>query len=85
MTLYSLHGFDHPPTLEQAANRLEVPVAALDRDYGVVLLDPKRGSYAVAVKDPAAGPSAGTRPGVEGPWANPRIEPFGGPASGAER
>lgn len=74
MTLYSLHGFARPPTLEQAATQLGVPATALDASYGVVLLDPRRGTYSVALT--ADAPTPTPQPNVEGPWSNPDITPL---------
>jgi hypothetical protein len=76
MILYSLHGHERSPSMEEAAAKLGVPLTALDRDYGVVLLDPKKGIYGVAVNENADTGRALTRPGVSGPWAAPPIEPF---------
>ena len=50
----------------------------IDPEFGVVALDPAQHKYAVLVKEDAATQVAG-RPDVEGPFANPRIEPFGPP------
>jgi hypothetical protein len=51
----------------------------LDRDFGVVELDPAAHRYAVLVDEEAV-PRLQDAPGVEGPFANPRIEPFGPPS-----
>jgi hypothetical protein len=50
----------------------------IDAEFGVVNIDPKADRYAVLVEESAA-ERVGKQPGVEGPFANPRIEPFGPP------
>lgn len=50
----------------------------IDDDFGIVCIDPKRHRYAILVEERAA-ERVGKEPGVEGPFANPRIEPFGPP------
>jgi len=63
-------------SLAAAANELGVAEADLDGDYGLVELDPDASVYAVLVDERAAA-GVQRRPGVEGPFANPPIEPFG--------
>jgi hypothetical protein len=65
-------------TPAEAAKRLGVAAEDLDADYGVVPVDPDNHLYSVLV-DEEAGAAAGGREGVEGPFSNPRIEPFGPP------
>jgi hypothetical protein len=67
-------------TIEAAAAQLSVPTDALDPEFGVVLVDPEAGTYAVMVDEGHVG-DAVAQADVEGPWSNPRIEPFG-PADG---
>ena len=50
----------------------------IDDDFGVVNIDPKGHRYAILVEERAAA-RVGREPGVEGPFANPPIEPFGPP------
>jgi hypothetical protein len=50
----------------------------IDDEFGVVNIDPNGHRYAILVEERAAG-RVGKGPGVEGPFANPRIEPFGPP------
>jgi hypothetical protein len=50
----------------------------IDPEFGVVNIDPNGDRYAVLVEESAA-KRVGNEPGVEGPFANPRIEPFGPP------
>jgi hypothetical protein len=50
----------------------------IDADFGVVEIDPDAHQYAILVEQPAA-ERVGGKQGVEGPFANPPIEPFGPP------
>jgi hypothetical protein len=50
----------------------------VDADYGLVAIDPEEGRYAILVEESASARVA-KKPGVEGPFANPPIEPFGPP------
>jgi hypothetical protein len=70
-------------TIEDAARSLDVDPDAIDREFGVVLIDPADGRYAVMV-DERAVERALSRDGVEGPFANPKIEPFGPPTQADE-
>jgi len=69
----------HPagkPTLEEAARQLGVDVAKVDSAYGVVVIDPEQGLYAVQVEaSAAASPDAEGK--FAGPWSNPNIASFG--------
>ena len=50
----------------------------IDAEFGVVPIDPDNHLYTVLVDEQASARVAG-QPGVEGPFSNPRIEPFGPP------
>jgi hypothetical protein len=65
-------------TIENAARHLGVDPDTIDPDFGVVLIDPADDKYAVMVDERSADRALGTE-GVEGPFANPKIEPFGPP------
>jgi CO/xanthine dehydrogenase Mo-binding subunit len=62
-----------------AAERLGVPAEELDSEFGVVPIDPDNHLYTVMV-DEQTGAAAAERPDVDGPYSNPRIEPFGPPS-----
>ena len=72
MTIKSPSG---APTLEQSARQLGVNLEAIDKSFGVVPIDPEKGTYAVMVH----GPHPKSEPGepYRGPWSNPKIEPYG--------
>jgi hypothetical protein len=65
-------------TLDKVAERLGLAPEEIDADFGVVPIDPDKHLYTVLVDEQASSRVAG-QPGVEGPFANPRIEPFGPP------
>jgi hypothetical protein len=66
------------PGIEGAAAALGVAADAIDRAYGVVPIDPKRNLYAVQVRADSLPPGGeGEDEPYRGPFANPRIEPFG--------
>jgi hypothetical protein len=73
MTIESRRG---APTLEEAARMLKVGVEHLDKEFGVVLIDPNRHLYTVLVDAGAASTEA---EGVRGPYSNPGIAHFGRP------
>jgi hypothetical protein len=50
----------------------------IDDEFGVVSIDPAGNRYAILVEE-AAAERVGDQAGVEGPFSNPRIEPFGPP------
>lgn len=65
-------------TAKDARERLGLAEEELDADFGVVNIDPEQGLYAVLVDEQTAERLSGEK-GVEGPFANPPIEPFGPP------
>lgn len=65
-------------TLAAARELLGLAEDEVDEDFGLVSLDPERGTYAVLVRA-EAGSRAAARPGAKGPYENPRIRPFGPP------
>lgn len=65
-------------SLDAVKRDLGLDNAEIDDEFGVVNIDPKGHRYAVLVEESAA-QRVSDEPGVEGPFANPRIEPFGPP------
>ena len=63
-------------TLSNVRRKLKLRARDVDPNFGVVSIDPKRDLYAVLVDDSVAH-KAGEQPGVQGPFSNPTIEPFG--------
>lgn len=72
--LVSVEGFDEQPTLEAVAKSLGVPQDNIDANFGVVLIDPRSGTYCVQLKADAPLDSISEE---NGPWANPPIGPIG--------
>jgi hypothetical protein len=62
--------------------KLELDDEQLDPDFGVVEIDPVQHQYAVLVDEDVAAKVA-EAPEVEGPFSNPRVEPFGPPQAGS--
>ena len=65
-------------TVSRVAVRLGLEPGEIDAEFGVVAIDPDNHLYTVLVEERASERVAG-QPGVEGPFSNPRIEPFGPP------
>ncbi|MEU3776958.1 hypothetical protein AB0F11_27910 [Streptomyces sp. NPDC032472] len=74
----SLITVELPPgaTLDDAVQKLGLTPEEVDTAYG--LIDLHNGTYALLVTETAAERVTGI-PGTKGPYANPRIEPFGPP------
>ena len=69
-----------PPTLATIRERYGLTEDDIDARFGVVAVDPADHAYTILVEPSAASritPGAGWD--VEGPFSNPRIEPFGPP------
>lgn len=69
---------DEDASPASAAQKLHLGVDELDQDFGLVEIDPAGRVYAVLVDESKANEAA-TEEGVDGPFANPRIEAFGVP------
>lgn len=65
-------------SLEAVKEDLGLSDEEIDADFGLVEIDPEARRYAILVDGPAA-QRVGGKAGVEGPFANPPIEPFGPP------
>jgi hypothetical protein len=63
-------------SLEDVMRTLDLSDGQIDRDFGVVNVDPQRQLYAISVETGAAH-RLSRRPEVAGPYASPKIEPFG--------
>jgi hypothetical protein len=69
-----------PPQLEEIQIKYGLTDDEIDPQFGVVEIDPVDGTYTILVEETAAAKisdSEGWK--VQGPYSNPRIEPFGPP------
>lgn len=66
------------PGVAQAAKALGVQPDAIDKSFGVIAIDPEKKLYAVQVRATDLPQSSGDK-AFNGPFANPRIAPFGPP------
>jgi hypothetical protein len=67
------------PTLAEAAHVLKVQPSDLDKDFGVVLIDPVRNAYTVLCRTDACDAAKPSGEGVKGPFSNPGIGAYGPP------
>lgn len=63
-------------SLDEVRDSLGIAAEEIDDDFGVIAVSPDENLYAVLVEPNAADRMRGTD-GVEGPFSNPKIEPFG--------
>lgn len=76
MVLYTVEGFESPPTVEQVAKRLGVLSLDIDPSFGIVLIDPQRGMYGVQIPENRVWPRANDSEEKSGPWSSPPIAGF---------
>ncbi len=77
MTIQSRGG---PPTIEALRARYGLTAEEIDPEFGVVEIDPSDGTYTVLVESTAVHKIEDSGEWtVQGPFANPKIEPFGPP------
>jgi hypothetical protein len=75
--LYHIEWEGEPPTLDQVCARFGLGNDDVDREFGVVATDPDENLYAIVVEESAVERLGGEEAkALEGPYANPRIEPF---------
>ena len=70
-----------PPGLADTAARLHLAASDLEPNFGVVLIDPPQHLYADSALTDSGAHRHPSVPGVSGPFANRRIDPFGPPRS----
>ena len=76
--MFTIQGKGTAPSLDEVARAHGFRRAELDDQFGVIEVDPRDHTYAVLADEEAVGRVSGRR-GVAGPFANPKIEPFGPP------
>jgi hypothetical protein len=78
--MVTIQGPGEPPTVAELRRRYQLDESEIDASFGVVEVDPTEHVYTVLVEESAA---AKVRPDqgwtVQGPYSNPRVEPFGPP------
>jgi len=72
--LYSVNWKGEKPSLEQIAKKYGFQTDDIDRDFGVIEIDPQDNLYSILVEESAVVPKDAKD--IEGPFSNPRIEPF---------
>jgi len=71
------------PSVEDIKQQFNLDDDEIDPDFGVVEIDPDANLYTVLVEEQAAAKVQPTREWTTaGPYANPRIAPFGPPEGG---
>lgn len=66
-------------SVDAVRKRFDLKPGEIDDRFGVVDVDPSKHVYAVLVDEHAASSIADRDPGVSGPFADAKIEPFGPP------
>jgi hypothetical protein len=83
--LYTVTASDGPPTIEEAAKQLGLKSEDIDRNFGVVPIDPARRLYSVQAFVQKAPDNSASGTDHKGPFSNPDIEPFGPVQNGKEK
>jgi hypothetical protein len=65
------------PSLKKVQRKLKLKDEEIDRDFGVVSIDPDNELYAVMVEETVGGEAAEQEEDVSGPFSDPAIEAFG--------
>lgn len=73
--LYTINWKGEKPTLTEVAKKFGFDKKDLDQEFGVVGIDPQDSLYSILIEENAIVPKA--EKDIEGPFSNPRIEPFG--------
>lgn len=81
--LYTIEWDDGEPNIEQVSRKYGFPLESIDQEYGVVLIDPTNHRFSIMVDENAVTDISSPNR-AEGPFSNPRIEPFGPPADDDE-
>ena len=82
--MMTIAGWHELPSIERVAADLSVPLCAIDAQFGVILVDPKRDIYAVRVDVDQLPEEIQSEFIVSGPFSDPKIAPFGPPKTKEE-
>ena len=78
--MLTIHARGKRPTLELVRTHYGLADEEIDATFGIVEIDHEEGLFAILVIESAAAKVRGDSEwDVEGPFFNPRIEPFGPP------
>jgi hypothetical protein len=69
------------PTVDDVKRRFGLRDDEIDDQFGVIEVDPESHTQTVMVESHVASRITGHAQGAEGPFANPKIAPFGPPQS----
>lgn len=85
MVMMTLRCEGEAPSVKTIRERFSLAETEIDESFGVVEVDPKHHIYTFLVAEEAADK---IEPGgewvIEGPYANPQVEPFGPPSRPSE-
>ena len=79
--MLTLHGKKSEPKIEDVMQELKLKAGELDEEFGVQMIDPAAGDYAILIEEEVARRIDPDQAEVSGPYANPKIETFGPPKS----
>jgi len=73
--LYTIEWDDGEPTIKQVSEKYGFSIGSIDQEFGVVMIDPSNNRFSILVdEDAVLDTSSPNR--AEGPFSDPRIEPF---------
>jgi hypothetical protein len=67
------------PTVDEVMAEFNLQPEDMDVEYGVQMIDPSAGDYAILVEEAVAQRIAPDQAGLEGPYSDVEIETFGPP------
>jgi hypothetical protein len=81
--LYNITWEGKKPSIDEVIKKFGLSPGEVDLDFGVMVIDPQDNLYCILVEESAldrlSGETGESPEGLEGPFANPPIEPFGPP------
>jgi hypothetical protein len=81
--LFNITWANHKPSVEEVIQKFGLSPGEIDLEFGVMVIDPQDDLYCILVEESMLerlGGQPGEKPAdLEGPFANPPIEPFGPP------
>ena len=70
-----------PPSIDDLKRRFGLTDGEIDEAFGVIEIDPDARAYTIRVEESAARRiTGGAESSARGPFADPKIEPFGPPS-----